>query len=324
MLAVAVAGWALAAVMAPRDAGWLHFGVALIVTVLLAFSVLTIRLRTYRELHAEHLAEVRAIRERYLGEREKVDSDVAGKASVLQARGEMDGLWDWDLTTDRLYFSPRWKSMLGYSDRDLDLSSEDWLNLIHFHDLHIVTERLWAHLYGKAENFEAEHRIQQANGDYRWVLTRGCAIRNEAGESGRMVGSMVDIKLLKNFAERLLHDASHDRLTGLPNREYLFERIRAELRRQRGNEHYLFAVIFLDLDRFKDVNDSLRPSGGRSVAGKRGPQTRGGNSGPGYRCKSRRRRVRRVIARPLGPSPGSDDRFQNSNRAQFNFPNRTS
>lgn len=93
VLAVAVAGWALAAVMAPRDAGWLHFGVALIVTVLLAFSVLTIRLRTYRELHAEHLAEVRAIRERYLGEREKVDSDVAGKASVLQARGEMDGLW---------------------------------------------------------------------------------------------------------------------------------------------------------------------------------------------------------------------------------------
>jgi diguanylate cyclase (GGDEF)-like protein/PAS domain S-box-containing protein len=257
VLAMALAGWALAAVMAPPDVGWLHFGVALIVSAILAFAVLTIRLRTYRELHAEHLAEVRAIRERYLGERETVDSDVAGKTSVLQARGEMDGLWDWDLTTDRLYFSPRWKSMLGYSDRDLDLSSEDWLNLIHFHDLHIVTERLWAHLYGKAENFEAEHRIQQANGDYRWVLTRGSAIRNEAGECDRMVGSMVDIKLLKNFEERLLHDASHDRLTGLPNREYLFERIRAELQRQQGNEHYLFAVIFLDLDRFKDVNDSL-------------------------------------------------------------------
>ena len=169
----------------------------------------------------------------------------------------MDGLWDWDLTTDRLYFSPRWKSMLGYTDRKFDLSSEDWPNLIHFHDLHDVTERLWAHLYGKAKHFEAEHRIQQANGDYRWVLTRGCAIRNDAGKPGRMVGSMVDIKLLKNFEERLLHDASHDRLTGLPNREYLFERLQGELQRQQHNERYLFAVIFLDLDRFKDVNDSL-------------------------------------------------------------------
>ena len=257
VLAVSVAGWALAALMAPRDVGWLHFGVALIVASLIAFAVHSMRLRTYRELHIEHLAEVRAIRERHLSERERVDSDAARKSSVLEARGELDGLWDWDLTTDRLYFSPRWKSMLGYADQELCLNSEDWLNLIHFHDLHDVTERLWAHRYGKAEHFESEHRIQQANGDYRWVLTRGRVLRNEAGEPDRMVGSMVDIKLLKNFEERLLHDASHDRLTGLPNREYLFERIQGELQRQQSNERYLFAVIFLDLDRFKDVNDSL-------------------------------------------------------------------
>ena len=257
VLAASVAGWALAAFMAPRDAGWLHFGVALIVAALIAFAVHAIRLRTYQELHSEHLAEVRAIREQHLSELERAGSDAARKTSILEARGEMDGLWDWDLSADRLYFSPRWKSMLGYTDREFDLSSEDWLNLIHFHDLHDVTERLWAHLYGKAEHFEAEHRIQQANGDYRWVLTRGCAIRNEAGKPGRMVGSMVDIKLLKNFEERLLHDASHDRLTGLPNREYLFERLQGELQRQQHNERYLFAVIFLDLDRFKDVNDSL-------------------------------------------------------------------
>ncbi len=257
ILAAGCAGWVLATAFAPHHLGWVWSGLALAVGAWMAFTVHTARIRNFRVLHLERLAELKSTRAQHLAELQRRGNDHTQGVRALEARGEMDGLWDWDLESDRMVFSPRWKSMLGYAEDDLDTTSEAWLNLIHFHDLHGVMEGINEHLAGKTNHLEAEHRIQQRNGDYRWVLTRGRVVRNGDGKPERIVGSMVDIKLLKKFETRLVHDATHDRLTGLPNRQFLFERLEEEIRHKQRSSHYLFAVIFLDLDHFKDINDSL-------------------------------------------------------------------
>ncbi len=249
-----VAGWLFAALLVPISSA--DFA-AIVVMVVVAFSVHTLRLRNYRKLNSEHVAEREKMRADHLAELRRLDGETERAAGVLAAHQEMDALWEWDLKTDKLYFSPRWRAMLGYDDQALDPTPEGWFNLIHAHDLSDLLERLRAHLEGRTHHFESEHRIQQADGRYRWVLTRGLTIRNQEGGVGRMVGTMVDIKRMKNYEERLVHDATHDRLTSLPNREHLFERLQEEIAHKKRSDGYMFAVVFLDLDRFKDINDSL-------------------------------------------------------------------
>lgn len=176
---------------------------------------------------------------------------------VLDKRGETEGLWDWELSSDRMTFSPRWGEMLGYSKEEIGETPESWLNLIHPHDLSRTLDRLTAHLEGREAQFECEHRIQVRDGGYCWVLSRGQALLGENGKPERILGSQIHLGRLKSFESKLLHDATHDRLTGLPNRHYLLARLREDVARAGRNERYGFAVVFLDLDGFKSVNDSL-------------------------------------------------------------------
>ena len=169
----------------------------------------------------------------------------------LEARGEIEGPPDWDLRTDKVYFSPRWMSMLGYrDDAEIEPTPEVWFSLVHPNDLDALTRKL-------REHFEAEHRIRQSDGSYHWVLSRSRRVQNEKGDRDRFVGSQIDIKLLKTYEAQLLHDATHDRLTGLPNHQRLLIRLRETSEQsERGPESRL-AVLFLDLDGFKEVNYSL-------------------------------------------------------------------
>lgn len=176
---------------------------------------------------------------------------------ALAARGANDGLWDWDLKTDQIYFSPRWKSMLGYKEDEIGNSPDEWFNRVHPKDLEQLEAKITLHLNGLTPHFENEHRILHKNRMYRWMLIRGLAIRDASGKAYRMAGSQTDITERKVAEEQLLHNAFHDSLTGLPNRALFMDRLERTIKRAKRHGDYLFAVLFLDLDRFKVVNDSL-------------------------------------------------------------------
>lgn len=176
---------------------------------------------------------------------------------ALSARGANDGLWDWDLRTGEIFFSSRWKHMMGYSEQEVGSSPEDWFRLVHQEDLSLLKAQVEAHLDGRTPHFENEHRIRHRSGEYRWMLSRGLAVRGRNGQAYRMAGSQTDITERKQAEQQLVHDALHDALTGLPNRALFLDRLNHALNRSRRRENYHFAVLFLDLDRFKVVNDSL-------------------------------------------------------------------
>ncbi len=290
---------------------------------------------------------------------------------ALAVAGANDGLWDWNLLTNRVYFSPRWKSLLGYqvengekiSEHNSVYRPEEWFSRVHPDDLDPLKQAIADHLAGVTPHFTSEHRILDVQGEYRWMLSRGLAVRDHQGKPYRMAGSQTDISDRKateeanirlaafpkynpnpvlacdfqgeivyvnpatervleelrlglvtgflprnhrelvvtalkqgksgwqverfvqdrlfywlyhpilslnivhihvmditdrqNAQDTLRHEALHDSLTGLPNRAFFLNRLTSALTRAKVQPDYQFAVIFLDLDRFKVVNDSL-------------------------------------------------------------------
>ncbi len=176
---------------------------------------------------------------------------------ALAARGANDGLWDWDLRNNKVHFSERWKSMLGYGENEVGSQPEEWLRRIHPDDHGEVEARIASHLDGRMPHFESEYRIMHRDGAYRWVISRGLAVRDPGGQAYRMAGSLTDITSRKKTEEQLEYDAFHDALTGLPNRALFLDRLQhiiAVTQRRAGS---FYAVLFLDMDRFKIINDSL-------------------------------------------------------------------
>ena len=103
---------------------------------------------------------------------------------ALALRGANDGLWDWDVEADRVFYSPRWKSMLGYRELEVGEMRGEWLGRVHADDRSALTQALDAYLGGaSAETFEFEHRMQHRDGSYRWMLARGIAVRDERGRA---------------------------------------------------------------------------------------------------------------------------------------------
>jgi diguanylate cyclase (GGDEF)-like protein/PAS domain S-box-containing protein len=202
----------------------------------------------------EILVIVRDITERARAEKELRESR---ERYALATLGANDGLWDWNMRTNEVYYSSRWRSMLGYGEDEIGDSPEEWFGRIHPDDIEQVKILVHAHSEGVTPHFEAEHQILHKDGTYRWVLTRGIAVRDESGMPYRMAGSQTDITDRRRAQDQLLHDAFYDPLTGLPNRSLLINRLEHALRRTKRSKTYLFAILFVDLDRFKNVNDSL-------------------------------------------------------------------
>jgi diguanylate cyclase (GGDEF)-like protein/PAS domain S-box-containing protein len=188
---------------------------------------------------------------------------------ALAARGANDGLWDWKIATGEIYFSSRWNQMLGYPELDRRSNPEEWFSLIHTADRKRVKSEIAAHVAGTTTEFSSEYRMRHQNGSFIWVLSRGIAVRNGQGPALRMAGSQTDITEGKVA----------DPLTALPNRLYFIDKLEAtfEAVRQSGG---LFAVLFLDLDRFKLINDSLGHGAGdellMGIAGRLRLGVRGG------------------------------------------------
>ena len=172
---------------------------------------------------------------------------------ALAARGANDGLWDWDLAAGKVYYSERWKAMFGYLDAEIGEDAGEWFSRVHPEDREKLQEVLRvAQAGGPSEAFECEHRMRHRDGNYRWTLCRGAAVQDGAGQIVRMAGSMSDVT-----AGKVL-----DPLTGLANRVLFMDRLEQEFAGYRANPAAQFAVMFLDIDRFKLINDSLGHTAG--------------------------------------------------------------
>jgi len=176
---------------------------------------------------------------------------------MLAMQGSNDGLWDWNLQTNAVYYSPRWAEILLNPIEEIGSSIDEWKNRIHPDDREIAQATLENHLAGLTDHFESEHRIKREDGSYVWVLIRGMAIRDQAGKSYRMAGSLTDISIKKQIEEKLYFDAFHDDLTKLPNRALFLDRLMHAIERSKRFPQSRFAVLFFDLDRFKLINDCL-------------------------------------------------------------------
>lgn len=191
------------------------------------------------------MARIRSHLGRKVAERALRESE---QRYALAARGADDGLWDWDVSANTVYYSPRWKQMLGYTDGEIGHDPEEWFSRVAKQD----RPELEANIrdYWSAKNnsrFEHEHRVVHKDGTYRWVLCRGLAVRDHSGAVVRMTGWTTDVTETR----------AYDSLTGLPNRLLFDVRLKRAIEQRREAPHELFAVFFLDLDGFKLVNDTF-------------------------------------------------------------------
>jgi diguanylate cyclase (GGDEF)-like protein/PAS domain S-box-containing protein len=176
---------------------------------------------------------------------------------ALAALGANDGLWDWDLLRGSAYFSGRWRAMLGCRDHEVVGRIEEWTARIAPEDRPHVMAEIEAHVKGQSAHFENEHRLLRPDGRHLWVLMRGLVVRDAAGLPVRMAGSCTDITRRKRAEEELQQAALRDVLTGLANRAVLQERLERRLAGSRTRPGDRFALLYLDLDDFKTVNDGL-------------------------------------------------------------------
>jgi diguanylate cyclase (GGDEF)-like protein/PAS domain S-box-containing protein len=176
---------------------------------------------------------------------------------ALAAQGASDGLWDWDLVSGKLYLSPRWKHTLGYEDKDIVDSPEAWFSLVHPDDIDGLNVAISNSISKDSFHFEYEYRIREKSGAYKWVLCRGMAMVDEGGNLTRMAGSQTNIMIRKMTEQLLQHDAKHDALTGLPNRAQMERRLGRLIEKRQKNNTFNYAMLYIDIDSFKEMNDNL-------------------------------------------------------------------
>ena len=176
---------------------------------------------------------------------------------VLACGGQDDGIWDWDVGRNTVYYSPRWKEMLGYVEGEIGNSPDHWFDLVHTDDRERLKNMIDANLAGSMTPLEHRYRIRHRDGDYRWMLTRAEMLRDDAGAVHRIVGRQIDVDGTEDEDGETRVGGLHDPLTKLPNRTVLVDRLRNAFARAVREPSRPFAVLFFDVDRFKNVNDSL-------------------------------------------------------------------
>ncbi|HZV62698.1 MAG TPA: EAL domain-containing protein [Methylophilaceae bacterium] len=172
---------------------------------------------------------------------------------ALEAAG--DGVWDWDLVADQIFYPIPWAKIVGLEERENhSFPTEEWKQLIHPDDLNHVLSKVELHLRGREKTYSVEYRLRGKD-DWLWVLARGAVVcHDENGKPTRMVGTITDITESKSTEQKIWYEANFDNLTDLPNRRLFRDRLEQEMRKAQRSGHCV-ALLFIDLDRFKEVND---------------------------------------------------------------------
>jgi diguanylate cyclase (GGDEF)-like protein/PAS domain S-box-containing protein len=235
------------------------FVLSTLVVTLVAFKVSRFLVDVNRTLEVRVSERTREL-EQEVHERRRVEAALreSEERYALATQGANDGMWDWDLERNELYLSPRWKEMLGFGETELSGSPHEWFERVHPEDLPKLQEALGTRSASCSDShFECEHRLRHRDGSYRWMLARGIALCDGDSRATRIAGSLTDTTERKKVENQLLHDAFHDALTGLANRALFLDRLSLSLARAKRRPDFHFAVLFLDFDRFKLINDSL-------------------------------------------------------------------
>jgi diguanylate cyclase (GGDEF)-like protein/PAS domain S-box-containing protein len=189
--------------------------------------------------------------------------DVERRALALTGAGDM--IWDWDVSADKVFTSPETAHVLGLKHGALEGPAAAWLDALHPLD----RDRFRASLDGVVEQrrgrLTQDFRLRTADGHYIWFTLKARPVVGSDGEVVRLVGTLTDVTEFKKTEERLLFDAVHDNLTGLPNRELFIDRMEAAFAYARSDPQIRPSVLVIDLDRFKQVNDSVGIAAGDSV-----------------------------------------------------------
>jgi diguanylate cyclase (GGDEF)-like protein/PAS domain S-box-containing protein len=210
------------------------------------------------------ISTVRDISERQRAMQALRDSEQRWQFALEGAR---DGVWDWNLTTNEVFFSRQWKAMLGHEEHEIAHDLQEWDKRVHPDDKAGAYADIEKHLKGETPYYQNEHRLRCKDGTYKWILDRGMIVsRDASGKPTRLIGTHTDITERKQ-AEETIHELSLvDDLTGLRNRRGFFVLAESQLQlaRRLGRTAVLY---FADLDGLKRINDELgHAEGDRAIA----------------------------------------------------------
>ena len=190
-------------------------------------------------------------------------TDVERRALALTGAGDL--IWDWDVSADKVFTSPETESMLGLKRGALEGPAAQWIDVIHPHDRDRFRAALDSVIEQGRGRVVQDFRLRTPDGHSLWFTMKARPVVGSDGEVVRLVGTLTDVSEAKIAEERLLHDAVHDNLTGLPNRQLFVDRLDAVLTFAKSNPDLRPAVMVMDLDRFKQVNDSVGMAVGDSI-----------------------------------------------------------
>ncbi len=190
-------------------------------------------------------------------------SDVERRALALTGAGDM--IWDWDVSADKVFTSPETEHALGLKRGTLEGPAAHWLEVLHPLDRDRFRASLDSVLEQRRGRLMQDFRLRTPDGHYLWFALKARPVVGSDGEVVRLVGTLTDVTDFKTAEERLLHDAVHDNLTGLPNRQLFIDRLEAVLAFAKADTGIRPTVMMIDLDRFKQVNDSVGMAVGDSI-----------------------------------------------------------
>ncbi|MDE1982320.1 MAG: EAL domain-containing protein [Betaproteobacteria bacterium] len=193
----------------------------------------------------------------------------------LALEGSNMGVWDWHLNTDLVFRSGQWHEIYGYSEGEVGATAQDGRKLIHPDDLTQAIQDIQDHLAGKTPFFKSEFRLRCKDGSWKWTQSRGMIVSTSPdGRPLRLIGTHTDISERKHSEAEMLRLAHYDAITALPNRILFLDRFEQEIRKAQRHRQSL-ALMFIDLDRFKEINDTLGHDTGDQLLRETGQRLQG-------------------------------------------------